>query len=64
MVLHPQILEREGKKEFVVLPYDEYLEVQEALEDFDDLKDLRIAKKESEHEASIPLSQVKQDLGL
>lgn len=43
MTLHPQIIEKEGKKEFVVIPYQEFLLIQEALDDLDDvIKDLEI----------------------
>lgn len=41
MSIHPQIIEKDGIKEFVVLPYAEFLQIQEELEDFDDLKTLR-----------------------
>ena len=43
MSIHPQIIEKEGKKEFVVLPYDEFLQIQDAL---DDLEDIRILREE------------------
>ena len=32
MTLHPQIIEKEGKKEFVVLPYEEFVQLQEEIE--------------------------------
>ena len=38
LTLHPSILERDGKKAFAVLPYEEFLTIQEALNDFEDLK--------------------------
>ena len=44
MSITPQIIEKEGKKEFVVLPDEEFLAMQEALEDFENLKELRDAK--------------------
>lgn len=28
MTVHPQIIEKDGRKEFVVLPYDECLQMQ------------------------------------
>lgn len=43
--MHPQILEKEGKKEFVVLPYEEFLQIQEELENYEDLKELRREKE-------------------
>ena len=64
MTLHPQIIEKEGKKEFVILPYQEFIQLQEQLEDYEDLKELRDAKKASQSETSTPLSTVKTSLGL
>ena len=58
MSIHPQIIEKEGKKEFVVLPYEEFLELQEALEDYEDLKTLRSEKAEAGHEKTKSLDQV------
>lgn len=44
LTLHPNILEKDGKKEFAILPYEEFLRLQEELEDFEDIKELRAAK--------------------
>lgn len=62
MSIHPQVIEKDGRKEFVVLPYDEFLALQEQLEDYQDLMDLREAKRESQHEAAIPLESIRQQL--
>jgi PHD/YefM family antitoxin component YafN of YafNO toxin-antitoxin module len=62
MTLHPQIIEKEGKKEFVVLPYEEFLQLQEQLEDYEDFKDLRCAKVEERDAPTTPLSEVKKTL--
>ena len=62
--LHPEILVKNGKKEFVVLPYEEFLAIQERLADADDLLELRKAKETEGKKKSIPLSQVKRRLGL
>ncbi|MBT3880830.1 MAG: type II toxin-antitoxin system Phd/YefM family antitoxin [Candidatus Scalindua sp.] len=64
MTLHPQIIEKDGKKEFVVLPYEEFIVIKYELENYEDLKDLRDAKESSKHEESIPLSEVIKDLDL
>jgi PHD/YefM family antitoxin component YafN of YafNO toxin-antitoxin module len=64
MTLHPQIIEKEGKKEFVVLPYEEFLQLQEQLEDYEDLRDLRCAKDEERDAPTTPLSEVKKTLQL
>ena len=62
MSIHPQVIEKEGKKEFVVLPYEEFLAIKESLEDFEDLKDLREAKAESKDESTVKLADIKDDL--
>ena len=62
MSIHPQVIEKEGKKEFVVLPYDEFLAMKESLEDFEDLKDLRDAKAESANEKTVKLSDIRSEL--
>jgi hypothetical protein len=38
-------VKKNGKKDYVVLPYEEFLRVQEELEDYDDLRALREAKE-------------------
>lgn len=62
--LHPQILEKDGKKEFVVLPYEEFLRVAEELANYHDLQLLRTAKQEEQKAATMSLSEVKAELGL
>ena len=62
MNIHPQVIEKEGKKEFVILPYEEFVAIKESLEDYEDLKELREAKAEEADKPTVPLSQVKDDL--
>ena len=62
--LHPEVLKKNGKNEFVVLPYEEYTALQELIEDYEDLLDLRAAKKEDGSKRSIPFAEVKAELGL
>ena len=62
--LHPKILIRDGKKQFAVLPYGEFLAVQERLADTEDLLELRKAKRKEGKKRSVPLSEVKRQLGL
>lgn len=64
MKLHPTHIEKNGKKEFVVLPFDEYRALTELIADYEDLKDLREAKEESKHEKSVGLDAVIAELGL
>jgi hypothetical protein len=64
ITLHPEILSKNGKKEFVVLPYEEFLALQELLDDVEDLLELRAAKQESDGEPSLSLTDAKKELGL
>ncbi len=62
--LNPNILEKKGKKEFVVLSYEEFLEIQEELENYEDLKELRAAKDKEADAPAIPLSEARKILGV
>ena len=64
MTLHPQIIEKEGKKEFVVLPYEEFVQLQEEIEEYEDLKDLRSAKETEENAPTVSLAEGKKELGV
>ena len=61
MSIHPQIIEKSGRKEFVVLPYEEFIEIQQLLEDFEDLQDLRDAKSAELSALTRPLAEVLAD---
>ena len=63
MSIHPQIIEKNGKKEFVVLPYEEFLRVQEALEDYDDLRTLRDEKASAAGAATRALDDILREIG-
>lgn len=62
--LHPEILVKNGKKEFAVLPYEEFVAIQERLADADDLLELRKAKRAAGKKRRRPLVEVKRALGL
>ena len=64
MELHPQLIEKNGKNEFVVLPFAEFEALTELLQDYEDLMDLRSAKASSVNEQAIPLVSVLSELGL
>jgi hypothetical protein len=64
ITLHPEILSKNGKKEFVVLPYEEFLALQELLDEVEDLLELRGAKREEEAEPTLSLADAKKELGL
>lgn len=57
--IHPQIIEKDGKKEFVVLPYEEFIRVQNELEDYEDLRLLRQAKNQEKDKPSHTLEEAK-----
>lgn len=62
--LHPEILVKNGKKQFAVLPYEEFVALKERLAEVEDLLELRKAKKMEKKKKATPLPKVKQDLGL
>jgi PHD/YefM family antitoxin component YafN of YafNO toxin-antitoxin module len=64
LTLHPNILERDGKKAFVVLPYEEFQNLQEELDEYEDLKDLREAKVEESNANVESLSSVRSALNI
>ncbi|BAU14092.1 hypothetical protein LEP3755_46370 [Leptolyngbya sp. NIES-3755] len=62
--LNPEFLKKNGKPEFVVLPYEEFLLLQDLLEDLEDSQDLRQAKMEEIDAPTLSLVDVKQRLNL
>ena len=62
--LHPEILIKNGKKQFAVLPYEEFLALQERLAETEDLLELRKAKRAEGKKRSVDLGTVKRKLGL
>ncbi len=62
--IHPKFLERGGEKAFVVLPYEEFVMIEEELQEYEDLRQLRAAKAEETSEPSVPLHDVRKELGL
>lgn len=57
--LHPKILEFEGKKAFVVLTYEEFMEIEEQLHELEDIKALRKAKALEGNAATVSLSELR-----
>ncbi len=64
IMLHPEFLKKEGRNEFVVLPYEEFVALQELLEDAEDVLALRTAKQEEKDKPSVSIENVKKELGL
>ncbi len=62
--IHPSFLERDGKKAFAVLSYEEFVLIEEELQEYEDVRQLRAAKAEEAAEPGVPLRGVKKELGL
>ena len=58
MSIHPQIIEKAGEKEFVVLPYEEFIEIQQQLEDYEDLQILRSEQAAQRSAPTRPLRDI------
>ena len=59
-----QIIEKHGKKEFAVIPYKDFLRLQEEVEDYHDLRELSRAKVDPKNRQGRPLDLVATTLGL
>lgn len=64
MELHPKVLEKDGRKEFVILPYEEFEQIQNELSDYYDLRDLREAKQSEQDAETHSLADVRTELGI
>jgi len=60
--LNPQILEKDGKKQFAVIPYDEFLRIQQELDDYECLKALREAKAKEADAETVSFEKAKKIL--
>jgi len=61
--LRAQIIKKNGKKEYAVLPYEEFLKVQEELADYEDLRCLREAKEAEKDAPTIGIAELKKKIG-
>jgi len=57
-----QIIKKNGKKEFAVLPYADFVRIQEDLEDYEDLRRLREAKASEKKAPTVGLRDLKRSL--
>lgn len=64
MELHPKILEKNGKKEFVILSYEEFERIEDELSDYQDLRDLREAMLAEQNAETRSLADVRDELGI
>ena len=60
----PTFLTKNGKKEFAVLSYEEFLKIKQLLEYLEDLEDLKEAKEEEKDSPSYSLDEVKKMLNM
>ncbi|NOY30781.1 MAG: type II toxin-antitoxin system Phd/YefM family antitoxin [Planctomycetes bacterium] len=59
-----EIIEKDGKKEFAVLPYEEFVRVRDELEEFEDLRLLREAKEQEKSASTCTIEDAKKQLGI
>lgn len=59
---HANILKKNGEKEFAVIPYEEFVKIQEELDDYECLKALREAKSKEAKAKTTSFDQVKKEL--
>jgi len=62
--LHPEFLSTEGRKQFAVIPYDEFVRLQEWIEETLDLHEIRLAREENKDQPTYSLEEVKEQLGI
>ncbi len=62
--LHPEFLKKNGRNEFVVLPYEEFVRLQEVLEDAADLLELQHAREENAGQPGVPLEEAMKQCGI
>ena len=62
IALHPEILSKNGKKLFAVIPYEEFQAIQEKLEDEADWEALQLAKAEEGNAPSVSLEEARRIL--
>ena len=64
LALNPNILEKNGVKEFAVLPFEEFLNIKEELQSYEDLKHLKEAKELESSVVGIKLDEAKKEWGI
>jgi len=60
ITFNAQIIKKEGKKEYVVIPYEEFLQVQEELHNYEDLRCLREAKEAEKDAPTVGIQEVEK----
>jgi hypothetical protein len=57
-----QVIEKNGKKEFAVISYADFLKLREELDDYEDLRCLREARDSEKDAPTIGLAELKRNL--
>jgi hypothetical protein len=63
VTLNAQIIKKRGKKEYAVIPYDEFLKLQEDLHNYEDLRCLREAKEAEENALTVGIDELRKRIG-
>jgi hypothetical protein len=63
VTLNAQIIKKRGKKEYAVIPYDEFLKLQEDLHNYEDLRCLREAKEAEENAPTVGIDELRKRIG-
>lgn len=62
--LHTEILKKSGRKEFAVIPFEEYEALMDYIDDLEDIADLRKLKKKFSEEGTISIEEAKKEVGV
>lgn len=62
--MEAQVIEKQGKKEYAVIPYKDFLRMQQELDDYHDLLALRKAKSDPRNQQGRSFQEAASELGL
>ena len=62
--LHPEFLTKDGIREFAVLRYDEFIELEEWLQEMSDLLEIRDERMAVPSEPNVTLDAIEKEFGL
>jgi len=61
--MNAQIIESNGRKQFAVIPYRQYLKMQEELEDLRDIRAIREARSDPKNQKGRPFLEAAKEHG-
>jgi hypothetical protein len=62
--IYHHIFEKDGKRQFTIISYEDFQKIQEELENYEDLRLLRKAKSEEGKAPTTSLKETEKELGL